>query len=152
MIFKRPMPGINRALQMENHEDFKQGIAYPASGQLKLLLPLLLMVVSASLLAQSREFTREEMVSDLQLLRMELEAHHPKLYTYRSAAEVDAWFEDQVAGLPAMVSEREAFRIVASIAGVLQDGHFVRISRPWPSGELLPGGLVVPFQPCLGQR
>lgn len=97
------------------------------------LLLVALIACHLSILAQANHFSKEEMIADLKLLKNELEETHATLYAYSTPSEIDHWFEDQIKNIPASLNEREAFKIVASISGIIRDGH----SYIYPSAQHL---------------
>lgn len=97
------------------------------------LLLILLVLVNLKLLGQDNLYSKDEILSDLKLLKAELEQNHPNLYTYTSKETVDNWFENTYKNLPDAINHVEAFKIVTSFSSILKDGH----SYIYPSAKHL---------------
>lgn len=89
----------------------------------RLSLILLLVLGCLNLIAQDKQFSKDQIIADLNYLKLELETHHPNLYIYSSKTEMDDWFESRMANLSNTINGREAYRIITSISDKLKDGH-----------------------------
>ncbi len=89
----------------------------------KVLILLTLLFIVPKLFAQKDYYSNQEIVSDLEYLKCELEEYHPNLYTYSSKEQLDNWFKNIISNLPRQIEVKEAFRIISSISSVLKDGH-----------------------------
>ena len=91
------------------------------------------MLCSTNLTAQSPQFSKEEIISDLEYLKKELELNHPNLYTYSSKEIISKWFKSQISNVSDSTSEKDAFKLITSFSSLLKDGH----SYIYPSSKHL---------------
>ncbi|MEO1413309.1 MAG: S41 family peptidase [Bacteroidota bacterium] len=88
-----------------------------------LIIIVPLVILYSPLAGQKDLYAKQELVADLEYLKIELEQHHSNLYTYSSKEQVDWWFKNQCANLSDSISKEAAFKVVTSISPLLKDGH-----------------------------
>ncbi|MEZ4847028.1 MAG: S41 family peptidase [Bacteroidia bacterium] len=91
--------------------------------QIKILILITFVVMTSNLASQNHSYSNKEIASDLAYLKTELEQNHPNLYTYSSKEQIDEWFKTKSSNLPDSLTDKEAFKIITSISGLLKDGH-----------------------------
>jgi len=85
-----------------------------------LLIAVFIFVVP-SLLSQTKGFTKNQILEDLQYLEQALLKHHPNAFLYSDKNTFEKAFNK--IKVPTHVSEEEAYGIIASTASIVKDGH-----------------------------
>ncbi|NOS92245.1 MAG: hypothetical protein HOP30_10010 [Cyclobacteriaceae bacterium] len=82
---------------------------------------------------------KEFLISDLDVLKNNLERIHPGLYTYSSKKQIDEWFASTKNNLSDSMDYIQFYKAVAPLNSVVKNGHsFVALERFKKSYQVIP--------------
>jgi hypothetical protein len=97
-----------------------------------------------SIYGQEANFTKEQVISDVEFLELSLLKYHPNLFVYSSKQEIDSCFNELKESISDSNSRNEAFRLISSASSIVKDGHFaiqpdkITIKNFYSNAKLFP--------------